>query len=698
MTSKIDSFQPKRMRYRILFGFLMAALLAGIDACGGGSSSAPPVSVTVTAGASSVPVNGQVVFSATVVNSSNQSVTWAVKGGSANGTIDASGLYSAPAQVPSPAQVTVTATPQADASVSGQASITITIAVTVSPASAIVQTLNTTSFTATVQGSTNQSVNWEVNGIQGGSISLGTISVGGVYQAPESVPANASSGQTMTVTVEAVPQANASVSASATVTITSPNQLAQNLPIELGTSGGNINDVDTTECAGGTLGSLVAVGSTQYILSNNHVLADEDAGTIGDAIIQPSLIDTINPCFSAGANTVAHLSEFINLEEANPPADAAIAEVVTSPASVDSTGGIIELGDSAPDDVPTNEAPASTILPVTSLVPNSTAVAKSGRSTGLTCSTIEATDVSVQIQYTHGLGGASFNVTYTDQIAVNGGTFSAAGDSGSLIVSQAGAQPIALLYGGSDTETVGAPVQTALTALDNLLNPSAPPNLTFVGSATRNAVAGCTSSGTDAFNATAPAQTPTAAPSAAEFSKATAAANQNASQLMSEHPALLAVGVAPSLDRPTRAAVVLFLRKGQPLVRPIPHNVAGVPTRVIAVDSIAKSGLLDQQTTESFVKSAGPPPAANPTAQQLAAAKTVNDKYAPSLMKQPGILGVGVTSSLDNPSEAAIMIFVEEGKPHNPIPLELDGIRVRVKSTSKFRTFGWGHPKPHSYR
>jgi hypothetical protein len=696
MTTKMKDLKPNRMRHRIVFLVLMAALLVGIDACGGGSSSAPPVSVSVTASASSIPVNGTATFTAAVMNSSNQSVTWAVKGGSANGTISASGFYTAPSQVPSPAQVTITATPQANTSISGSASITITIGVSISPTSATVQTLNTTSFTAAVQGSTNQSVNWEVNGIQGGSISVGTISASGVYQAPESVPANASSGQTVNVTVEAVAQANASISASATVTITSSNQLAQNLPIELGTSGGNIDDVTTTECAGGTLGSLVTRAGTQYILSNNHVLADEDAGSIGDAIIQPGLIDTASPCSPAGANTVAHLSQFITLQQpagctsnCTPPADAAIAQVVTSPTdAVDSAGTIIELGDSAPNSVPTNEAPSSTVFSGT-LVPNSTAVAKSGRSTGLTCSTIEATDFDVSIQYTDGLGGPQFTAEYTNQIAVNGGTFSAEGDSGSLIVAQANAEPIALLYGGSSTETVGAPAQTVL----NNLADSSGNKPTFVGTSD-HAVAGCTSSGADAFNATAPTQTASVAPSAAEFSKADAAANQNASQLMSEHPALLAVGVAPSLDRPTRAAVVLFIRKGQPLVRPIPHNVSGVPTRVISVDSVAKSGLLDQQTTESFVKSAGPPPAANPTAQQLAAAKTVNDKYAASLMKQPGILGVGVTSSLDNPSEAAIMVFVEEGKSHNPIPLELDGIRVRVKSTSKFRAFGWGHQNP----
>jgi hypothetical protein len=49
-------------------------------------------------------------FAATVNNSSNQSVTWAVTGGSANGTVDGTGLYTTPAVVPNPAAVTVTAT------------------------------------------------------------------------------------------------------------------------------------------------------------------------------------------------------------------------------------------------------------------------------------------------------------------------------------------------------------------------------------------------------------------------------------------------------------------------------------------------------------------------------------------------------------------------------------------------------------
>ncbi len=37
-------------------------------------------------------------------------MTWAVTGGTGSGTIDANGLYTAPATVPNPAAVTVTAT------------------------------------------------------------------------------------------------------------------------------------------------------------------------------------------------------------------------------------------------------------------------------------------------------------------------------------------------------------------------------------------------------------------------------------------------------------------------------------------------------------------------------------------------------------------------------------------------------------
>ncbi len=45
----------------------------------------------------------------------------------------------------------------------------------------------------------------------------------------------------------------------------------------------------------------------------------------------------------------------------------------------------------------------------------------------------------------------AFTATYRGQIVINGGSFSAGGDSGSLVVNSANAQPVALLYGGSPT-------------------------------------------------------------------------------------------------------------------------------------------------------------------------------------------------------------------------------------------------------
>jgi hypothetical protein len=64
-------------------------------------------------------------FTATVNNSSNQSVTWAVAGGNANGAVDGTGLYTTPAVVPNPAAVTVMATAAADATKSGSATVNV---------------------------------------------------------------------------------------------------------------------------------------------------------------------------------------------------------------------------------------------------------------------------------------------------------------------------------------------------------------------------------------------------------------------------------------------------------------------------------------------------------------------------------------------------------------------------------------------
>lgn len=111
---------------------LMAELSCG--AVGGSGTTPPAVTVTVNPGLATLFANEagnswpanvtQQQFMATVNGGSSQGVTWSVTGGSANETVDGTGLYSAPAVVPSPATATVTATSTAATS-PGSAFVTV---------------------------------------------------------------------------------------------------------------------------------------------------------------------------------------------------------------------------------------------------------------------------------------------------------------------------------------------------------------------------------------------------------------------------------------------------------------------------------------------------------------------------------------------------------------------------------------------
>jgi hypothetical protein len=92
------------------------------------------------------------------------------------------------------------------------------VTVAVSPTSGSLQagSGNTLSFTATVGDTLNTQVTWRVNTISGGNATVGTISTGGVYTVPATLPSPA------TVTVTATSVADSTRSASATVTIAAP--------------------------------------------------------------------------------------------------------------------------------------------------------------------------------------------------------------------------------------------------------------------------------------------------------------------------------------------------------------------------------------------------------------------------------------------------------------------------------------------
>lgn len=181
------------------------------------------VTVAVSPTSASVGLGSTRAFTATVGGTANTAVSWSVNGiagGSATlGTVSAAGLYVAPTTMPASPTVTLRATSAADPTIFAQATITLTpppVVVTVTPATATVVLGAGQNFTATVTGNANTAVTWSVNGIVGGSATVGTISAAGVYTAPQLLPAS------NPVTIRATAAADNTKFAQATVTLTLP--------------------------------------------------------------------------------------------------------------------------------------------------------------------------------------------------------------------------------------------------------------------------------------------------------------------------------------------------------------------------------------------------------------------------------------------------------------------------------------------
>jgi len=456
----------------------------------------------------------------------------------------------------------------------------------------------------------------------------------------------------VTVTITAISQADPAVTGTATITFLTQGQAAQTGAIELGTSGSNLHASSTSgntiSCCGGTLGSLVVRNGTNYILSNNHVLANSDSGKIGDAIIQPGLIDNpaINPtCQSAGTTTVANLSQFFTIEGNPPnPVDAAIAQIVSG--QVDTSGNILLLGAMADaNGVPMAGAPHAGSGVIANV---GTQVAKSG-------------------------GSTSFTVMYSNQVGVSGGDFSQQGDSGALIVTQSTADPVALLFAGSDTDTVGNPIQDVLLAMADQSN-----HLPTIVGGPVHQVIGCTLPGPSSAQRTVSS----VSVSDTEMQSAIAARDTHADKLLTI-TGVSGVGVGPSLDYSGKAAVLIFVKPGTAHAT-LPVQLDGVRTRIVETTSESARGILNTEETQSFAPEQPAFAVTSLPAAEIVRAKAAHSANVAAWMQQPGVQGFGVASSVDSPGEAAIMIFLIRGAGHNSIPPVIDGVRTRVRESSRF--------------
>lgn len=193
----------------------------------------------------------------------------------------------------------------------------------------------------------------------------------------------------------------------------------------------------------GTLGCLVTDGTKRFILSNNHVLADENTLPLGSPIFQPGTLDGGR----VPSDRVAKLAKFIKIKPVpfRNKVDAAIALLTSS-----------AIG--SPVILPAVGSLGSTV-PLTATV--GMLVHKHGRTTGYTKGKV--IDVAADVNIGYDFGTARFE----DQIVIVGspGSFSDSGDSGSLIVRRSGNRAIGLLFAGSTSHTIANHIGDVLTAL-----------------------------------------------------------------------------------------------------------------------------------------------------------------------------------------------------------------------------------------
>jgi hypothetical protein len=314
--------------------------------------------------------------------------------------------------------------------------------------------------------------------------------------------------------------------------------LYQTRNMNYGVSGGNINDISRAFCCSGTLGSLVTAGRVQYILSNNHILARQDQATAGEDISQPGLIDN-------GCQPATIVADFTRAPQLGNNVDAAIAAVRSG--QMNSTGNIQGIG------IPSSVIKAPTL---------GLAVTKSGRTTGTTTGTIGSINTSVNVQYQIRCGqGKKYVISYTNQVLINSSSFSAGGDSGSLIVSNDSChQPVALLFAGSSSTTIGNPIGEVASKLA----------VSFVGTT-------CSTSSASQQVGGQGFQLPQQA-----IDHAGKVLEQNRHDVMSK-AGVLGVGLG-ALEDNSEAAMVVYVDKTGSAKPQLPAHIDNVPVRVIFTD------------------------------------------------------------------------------------------------------------------
>jgi hypothetical protein len=688
----------------------LSALFVFVAGCGVGqfgSVSANGI-FSVSASSTAATSNGQIQFSARLPSDDPASVVWSVSGDNASslgqGHINANGLYMPPSALSQDAvHVQVTARLKNDPAEIASRTITVTPGFVQSllPENASLTPGASLEATAEISEVNAGSVHWSLSTDAPPGSDAGTLSDQSCRRSLDQYTTCTVLYTAPTTPMRATVYLKAAVNGSAATTPlkillngngvnSSPlaNQAPQTGAIALGSSGGNDNDFDTyqdasgqsyvADCCGGTLGALVEDSShDQYILSNNHVLAESDQGRPGDTIDQPGMIDDgCVPLSHAGSTLrpVGTLKYIVPLGTAQTNVDAALASVATG--VVDPNGSILQLASPAHPASSTEMLGAAPPMggdgeALTASNLNGLRLAKSGRTTGLTCSTVAAVDLSVKVDYFKDCAETQpyYTKTFTGQIGIAGDRFSDSGDSGALVVDASNAQPVGLFFaGGTDGKGHGLSIANPIGDVLRELSAQTGSTMSVVGTSTPHSVA-CVR-----YDTKPPAiSVPVAAASKA---RADHVALTTGAALVNSEKGILAVANGASFDSPGEAAVIVYVNSVNAEAG-VPATLDGVRTQVIRTDASALARDLAPKTptlTDGLVLSA----------DGLAKAKAAVAQYAPGLLRDSAIFGVGVAQSLDNPADAALLVLVDPDMTPRAMPTTLGGLRVRYMKLNRF--------------
>jgi len=362
-------------------------LLAGMVAACGGNSTAVGVVVTApgitTGSTATVIANGTLQFAATVTGASATTVFWRVckpaatpttqptncsavpsttPGGTAPsagsltgyGTISQTGLYTAPPAPPDPntfvvmaistvsPYITTTATNNVNTEFGiAHVQIDTGVRVQVFPTTATIGAGQNIVFTANVTGTTNQTVNWLVNGIAGGNTTTGFICPNPLAPQPCSAgeyfaPATGSSAATITATSTA----DSSKSGTASVTIST-------------TPDATVTQLDPSIAAQGSAQQEVYLIGSNFFSTDSVVVAPpgQAAAAVPTTFISTTLLRATIPANLLATAGQDEISVVRQNGSSNTPGPLALAVdpvrpaiVASSPDSVAQTSATVNLG------------------------------------------------------------------------------------------------------------------------------------------------------------------------------------------------------------------------------------------------------------------------------------------------------------------------------------------------------------------